>query len=577
MGWTTPHLLRRGARYSFRCRVPARLAKHVGRAEVVCAIGTGDGPLARLIATALAARIGHLWNRIMKQGMAANPEEMNRIVREWLRAELDRWSMIFRSGGGFERMVPDPTGEGWDEARYLFQADAENSLDQLIEEGKAGRIDGVTKEARELAARMDPPLSETSSEFLILGRRLQEAKGDLFEARIRWAQGDLAYRPPMLTEAGGAPSEGGPSLQSCHRPSRTLAEAVEVFVHHRRIRNKLTAKQEADLRGDLRLLLDALGAERHVGTITEQDAGRVIEALQFLPKRFRQRPELEGLPFEEMVEKARRLGEPPLHPRTIDSYLASIRALLDAELAFGQIAKNPFARKTVRLKAPPEQNRPFSLEELEAIFASSLFQGSAAPHRPYEPGNFSITDWRFWAPIIALLSGARVSEIAQLRPVDIRQEEQVWVIDINDKGGRHVKTESSRRLIPVHQHLVKLGLLDMAEERAARGEGWLLPEVPKPVGGDPGKQLSRWMSEKLLPRLHLKTRPGLGFHSLRHSLRTLLRSAGVEERSADRLFGHKAEAVGARYGEFPLAKLADDLNRITLPSSLVKMARRPSH
>jgi integrase len=185
-----------------------------------------------------------------------------------------------------------------------------------------------------------------------------------------------------------------------------------------------------------------------------------------------------------------------------------------------------------------------------------------------------IADWRFWAPAIALLSGARVSEIAQLRPRDVTEVAGHWFLDINDERGRFVKTRAGVRKVPVQRELVRLGILELAEERRAQGHALLLPEVPKPVGGDPGQQLSKWMSEKFLPRLALKKRRGFGFHSFRHGMATMLRSAEVQDRTCDLILGHASEGQGARYGEFQARLLHEAINRIELPPEIGVLSSR---
>lgn len=55
------HLVRRGARHSFRCRVSVSISQMLGRSEVVCALGTADGHHAAMIARVLAIRMRMLW------------------------------------------------------------------------------------------------------------------------------------------------------------------------------------------------------------------------------------------------------------------------------------------------------------------------------------------------------------------------------------------------------------------------------------------------------------------------------------------------------------------------------------
>lgn len=66
--------------------------------------------------------------------------------------------------------------------------------------------------------------------------------------------------------------------------------------------------------------------------------------------------------------------------------------------------------------------------------------------------------------MIALYSGMRVQESALLRKRDLRQDWGVEVFDlVEDRvAGRTLK--GSVRKVPVHSMLIKIGLLDYAQE-----------------------------------------------------------------------------------------------------------------
>ncbi|MBP1184177.1 hypothetical protein [Methylobacterium sp. PvR107] len=74
----------------------------------------------------------------------------------------------------------------------------------------------------------------------------------------------------------------------------------------------------------------------------------------------------------------------------------------------------------------------------------------------------------YWFPLIALFSGARRTEIAQLKIGDIRQGDGgIWYLDITNEGAdQNLKTVSSARSVPVHRELIRLGLLDVATTQA---------------------------------------------------------------------------------------------------------------
>lgn len=222
-----------------------------------------------------------------------------------------------------------------------------------------------------------------------------------------------------------------------------------------------------------------------------------------------------------------------------------------------------------------EQDRTLDVTELNAIFSSPLFQGSATAKR-YDEGDHLADDWRFWSPLMALMSGARVGEIAQSRPSDVRRHGEAWVIGVNARHGKSLKNAATARVLPVHPFLAELGLPQLATARLASGHLLLLPDVPNPILDDAGAPLSTWMSERFLPRLKLKTRRGLGVHSFRHTLQTLLRDAEVPDSVSNENCGHdrRGESVGEGSGKASTIAMAKALERIQLPAAVLAIPPR---
>ncbi|WP_372622477.1 site-specific integrase [Falsiroseomonas sp.] len=357
--------------------------------------------------------------------------------------------------------------------------------------------------------------------------------------------------------------------------SRTLGEAVKIFIGHMR-QHGATEKHVKDAMVDFRLLQGAFGTERPVRTIGGAEAGKLWEVLRALPARSPGAPELPGADVFEKAKLAREQGLEPMHWRTANSYLARWRKLFDQEVAAGQAAANPFVGKSMAAVGKAKQQRTFADEELATIFGNALFQGAHSEHHRYAPGSYLVNDWMFWAPLVALLSGARIGEIAQLRPADARQVHGHLVIDINAEAGKTLKNEGTARRLPVHSHLIDLGFLQLADARRKAGDVSLLPGMPKPVHGDPGAQPSKWMSERFLPRIGVKDRKGLGFHSFRHTLKTLFRNAGVPDSVSNSICGHDERSAGVAqgYGQVQLEAMSRALQRITLPDAVLRIPAR---
>jgi integrase len=113
----------------------------------------------------------------------------------------------------------------------------------------------------------------------------------------------------------------------------------------------------------------------------------------------------------------------------------------------------------------------FNDDQLIALFESDQ----------YQKGQFKKPS-EYWAPLIALYSGARLGEILQLLCEDIRKVENVWVFDINEEDEKQVKTERSNRLVPIHSTLLNLGFIKFVEHRKHTNSN-LFPEEPRSNDG----------------------------------------------------------------------------------------------
>lgn len=59
---------------------------------------------------------------------------------------------------------------------------------------------------------------------------------------------------------------------------------------------------------------------------------------------------------------------------------------------------------------------------MRAIFASPLYTGARGAKARPEPGGFLAFDACHWLPLLGHLTGARLEELAQLRPEDVMPE-----------------------------------------------------------------------------------------------------------------------------------------------------------
>ena len=146
----------------------------------------------------------------------------------------------------------------------------------------------------------------------------------------------------------------------------------------------------------------------------------------------------------------------------------------------------------------------------------------------------------------------RIEEICQLHCSDIYKVDGLWVIDVNNKpsdNGMHdkkLKTENASRIIPMHNHLQELGLLQYHAQMKAQGER-LFPDL-KPLGVR--KQYGKIISKDFGPFIRkLGIKGNKTFHSLRHTFSDFFKKRLQHNAIFEQVFGHTHEKLATRrYG-----------------------------
>jgi integrase len=166
-------------------------------------------------------------------------------------------------------------------------------------------------------------------------------------------------------------------------------------------------------------------------------------------------------------------------------------------------------------------------------------------------------------PLLMYYTGARREELAQLRARDVRRTFAAQALphlsilaSEDDDEGRGVKTEGSRRLVPLHADLIARGFLEYTE--SVPKDGPLFPKLTANPQGFYGANFGK--------RWGVYVREVVGIigvspsHGFRHTFKTLAREVGISEEVHDAITGHSGGSRVAReYGEMPLKRMAQEL------------------
>jgi integrase len=176
--------------------------------------------------------------------------------------------------------------------------------------------------------------------------------------------------------------------------------------------------------------------------------------------------------------------------------------------------------------------------------------------------NLPATSWKRWLLSLGVITGGRLNEISQLTTSDIQTlESGIVAIHINEAGeGKSIKYKRSERLVPLTDGAYGFDLaafLRYVESSKLSGSE-RLAQIGYKTAGD-------WANRQAIPEaLGESFGPGLVFHSLRHSLASLMQARGVPTTYAQALMGHASGTItfdtyGAGVPVDALAKMLEAL------------------
>lgn len=381
------------------------------------------------------------------------------------------------------------------------------------------------------------PFSKTDGQYVWLEQDFKKAVRSFLKTVLEHdaSYEDFDLRAPTQTAASVAhnfATAPHSPLQQTSVSGITIEELAKRFIRERKLGENWVPTTVMGKEEYLSLLTELFGEKRDIATLTPQDVTTVKDTLVALPAHRHKKRATKGKTLEEVLKLT---NLPRLAVPSINKYLQTYNDFFGYAHQHGYVERNLFAGVTIKqnrhriLKGredfTPEQVRII----LEAIVDNSVV--------------YARKQYRKWGPLIGVYTGVRLNEIAQIDLADIRQQDGIWFFDFNDEGDdKQLKTKASKRRVPLHSELIRLGLLDYVDVLRKQGKQKLFQELPNSIEHGRGRNLGRWFNEQLLPKLDLKAKE-LVFHSLRHTVVTQLVNAQVPDPLVKALVGHSQQGV----------------------------------
>ena len=309
-----------------------------------------------------------------------------------------------------------------------------------------------------------------------------------------------------------------------HETQTSLHDTIEKYIAENIRSENWKYHTEQERRKSFNALLDILGHDFILENLTKEEARKVRDVITTLPVNWRGNKKTRDLTI---IEASKNNDIPKISQKTVNEYMGTYIAFGNWCSDMGYIAINSFSGMKAKIKRKGKERDAFTIDQIQLIL-------SAIDDEKIRKGR---KQFKYWGVMIAAYTGARREEVCQMTLDDIVNEEGVWCFDINDNGEhKKLKTESSKRIIPIHSTILDKGFIDYVDDLKRNKHTRLFPELKYIEKHGYGRNLGTWFNGNFLKKLELKT-DKLVFHSLRHTVTTQLYETGAEDSMVKKIRG----------------------------------------
>ena len=583
MGTRLPFCIRRGAIFYFRRRLPSP-----SKMSVEFSLGTKDERVARRLSSLLAIDSDRAFAVVREGGMT--PEQSEVFIRHKFAEHRAKLELVHIVGLDSQR--------DWKSENKASKATALACNTRALR-GRPGEIEPSSIEddpdADEVLGLARQSIETYRKDFWsdVRSLRIKRDLAELFPAE-EIAPADVAHARSLTLRAYAAAnassakknSHTGVSLADLEALAERLEQAIDRFAEPASAAPKtpdwrpetepaaqpealaktnivtFTEETVAQERLDGRLVPGTLDqklqvvnkfvwatGKEHFQDLKQSDIKRYVDCLKLIPKNHKA-PVYEGLTAEEMMARAAFLPkrEVGLSAQTINRNLSYLTKLMrQAQLAgvegLPKLLIGEF--RLPKLVRAHEQRAGYTAENIGQLFGHPIWTGCHSLIRRHVPGNIIVWDGLYWCPIISAYSGMRREEIAGMQVAEVILDAEVPHFVVVENVNRGLKTLASKRTVPIHPALLRLGFDRYIRTLQKTGETNLFPDL-KPTQGTKsswGDKLHYHFAKAVklsLGASHVESDAAKTFHSFRHYICTALdRIETVKDKTTRDIVGHE--------------------------------------
>ncbi len=280
-----------------------------------------------------------------------------------------------------------------------------------------------------------------------------------------------------------------------------------------------------------------------------------IQNLSNLPKSYGKSSRDAALSIADLAERGRTMraaGQAEkvgLSPATVNRHITQLSTIAK----YCRAKQRPIGQVELlgdfRLIDPERdgEKRPaFEVDEVKALFAHSVWTSTASEAEMLRVARGQqIFAAVYWLPLLGYYTCARLSELVYLELGDIDLEQAT--LKIRPTRRRRLKNAVSRRTLPLHPELIRLGFLDYVRGRSGTRSDLIFAEIAQFGENTPLSNLfdKRWtvVLDEAVPSAREERKT---FHSFRHFGNTEMIRRLVLDPIRESMMGHEGATVNSR-------------------------------
>ena len=328
-----------------------------------------------------------------------------------------------------------------------------------------------------------------------------------------------------------------------------IDQVFQAYIDEKKSTKAWREKSENTVKAVFKIFSEIM-AGRHFDAIGYEEMRRYKETILKLPKNLNCERRFKGKTITEIIE----LKDVDLiSNKTRNKHLGTMSTVFEWAMRHGYTDKN--YAKGLTLASDKERVRDyFTKDDLQKIISGAEYKRlKGKQHKKHA---------FFWAPLIGMYTGARLNEICGLKVSDICEDGGIWYFAFCSDGEEVAKTKAAIRNVPVHEMLIKLGLLNYVKSQKKNKQTMLFSDLLKHSKNGYGAQVSKWFNRYLVKvgvKDEEKDSNKKVFHSFRHTVIHHLQQKGVEEKRIKVLEGHKIDDLSYYQHGYGLKVLADEV------------------